>query len=325
MTNQDYWRNETVAFLALSELKGVGYWTLYKLSCKNISFKKILKEYTKEELESLLGIKIKLPSDTGWDEFCIALWESGIEALRSLHAQKVLMIFHDQDSFPESLKDLADGPRWLFVQGKLENLSKKSVAVVGTRKPTDDGVFLTKYFVAALSEHSLLTVSGLAYGIDQITHLESLRYGIPTVAVLGTGILQNYPKGSEEIRLRIVSEGGTIVSEYLPNQSYSGENFVRRNRIQAALSTFVVPVEWKIKSGTAHTVEFANRYQRKIINIFLPSTYGLREELSFSESKYNAISVEIPKEHAVLKDLLQGDHASSQKLLSGGHQTELEL
>ncbi|WP_195743705.1 DNA-processing protein DprA, partial [Pseudomonas syringae] len=139
---------------------------------------------------------------------------------------------------------------WLFVQGQMANLHKQSVTVVGTRKPSEDGIFLTRFLLAALAIRSCPTVSGLAAGIDQVVHTESIRYGIPTVAVLGTGILQNYPKGSEKLREEIVNSGGTIVTEYLPTQSYSAENFVRRNRLQAGLGEILFPTEWSIKSGT---------------------------------------------------------------------------
>lgn len=114
--------------------------------------------------------------------------------------------------------------------------------------------------IAGFAGKDVVTVSGLATGIDQIAHIESLRYGIPTVAVLGNGMFVEYPSGSGRLKHQILASGGTIVSEYLPNQSYSSENFVRRNRIQAALCDTLVPVEWMIKSGTAHTVNFAIDY-----------------------------------------------------------------
>jgi DNA processing protein len=193
------------------------------------------------------------------------------------------------------------------VQGELLNLHTKAVAIVGTRKPTDDGIFLTKYVVAALADQAYPTVSGLALGIDQAVHNESLRFGIPTIAVLGTGINQNYPRGSAVLRSEIVRKGGTIITEYLPDQSYSGDNFVRRNRLQAGLCNTLVPVEWKIKSGTAHTVEFAFKYGKKIANVFLPHTYESRPEIKFAEEEYGAVACEAPQMTALLLQFIEED------------------
>ena len=132
-----------------------------------------------------------------------------------------------------------------------------SVTIVGTRKPSEDGLFLARYVGACLADWPAATVSGLAAGIDQLAHESSLRAEVPTIAVLGTGILDNYPKDSQVLRDRILGAGGAIVSEYLPRASYSAENFVQRNRLQAALGRVLIPVEWARRSGTAHTVRFA--------------------------------------------------------------------
>ena len=70
--------------------------------------------------------------------------------------------------------------------------------------------------------------------------------------------------------MRILARGGTVVTEYLPQQSYSAENFVRRNRLQAALAKVLVPVEWAAKSGTAHTVKYAADLGRPIACLQLP-------------------------------------------------------
>ncbi len=87
--------------------------------------------------------------------------------------------------------------------------------------------FLVKLIVSSLYSKDVSTVSGLATGIDQCCHYESLRYGIPTIAVLGNGIFVEYPKGSKELYRAIVSNGGAIVTEYLPEQTYSAENFCK--------------------------------------------------------------------------------------------------
>lgn len=282
------WRYEKVAFLALSTLKGVGFRSLLKIAQEGRSYYNV----------------IRSPGEYGLDKYFpvintaaqIQLWHAGVELARKLAAQKTQLIFRPEPAFPANLRAIPDAPEWLFVQGQMDNLHKQSVTVVGTRKPSEDGIFLTRFLLAALAIRSCPTVSGLAAGIDQVVHTESIRYGIPTIAVLGTGILQNYPKGSEKLREEIVNSGGTIVTEYLPTQSYSAENFVRRNRLQAGLGEILFPTEWSIKSGTAHTVKFAHRYNKKIVNLHLPLMSERRPEIRFATQNYGALAMEVPTE-----------------------------
>lgn len=285
-----FWKNERIAFLALTTLKGVGFWTLHQLATSKAGFKNTFKS----NLDKY--IKLEEGAVTPLADIKKKLWQRGIKILGELAKDNIALVFNDEDRFPAKLKNIHDAPQWIFVQGNLGILDSQSIAIVGTRKPTEDGLFLTRLILAALYRSNFSTVSGLALGIDQLAHLESIKYGLPTIAVLGTGIRESYPKGSEPIRKLILESGGAVVTEYLPTQSYSSENFVRRNRIQAALSDILIPVEWKIKSGTAHTVGFAAKYNKTIINIYSPKTLEFRPEITFSKNNYAASEYEIPLE-----------------------------
>lgn len=314
--NRDYWRNEKIAFLALSSLKGIGFWTLYKLAKTGVSFKEVLRSPEGKLLDKLYAIEVGAAPLIEQQD---ALWQAGLRLARSLYADDIKLIFKDEAAFPEKLRCIPDAPYWIFVQGDLSNLSSKSVAVVGTRQPSDDGVLLSKFVLAALEKLKCVTVSGLALGVDQLAHIGSLRYGLKTVAVLGTGILENYPRGSEMLRRKILDSGGSIVTEYLPQQSYSAENFIRRNRLQAALCDLLIPVEWSTKSGTAHTVRFAAKYGKGILNVYMPLTYDAKPELAFSENQLGAISIEIPSEYSAFMnhayDFLGADLFVDQEVL----------
>lgn len=192
-----------------------------------------------------------------------------LRRLKEIDAQLVL---RDDPIYPRQLLDLRDPPFWLFVQGDPQVLAEPSVAIVGTRDPSPDGLWLARYVGYCLRDWGAPTVSGLALGIDQEVHISSLRVGVPTIAFLGTGIFSDYPKNSEGIRASIAQSGGAIVTEYLPTESYSAKNFVKRNRLQAALAKTLIPVEWSIKSGTAHTVRYAASLGRDIA--FLRVPYG---------------------------------------------------
>lgn len=299
LENREYWRNEKIAFLALSSLKGIGFWTLYKLAKSGVSFKDVLKESGGKFFDKVYDDD---DSPEGVARQQDELWQKGLALARGLFSENIRLLFKDESGFPSKLKDIPDAPYWIFVQGDVTVLFRKSVAVVGTRLPSDDGAFLSKLVLATLEKFKCVTVSGLALGVDQLAHFGSLRYGLKTIAVLGTGILGNYPKGSEILRRKILDSGGCIVSEYLPQQSYSAENFIRRNRLQAALCDLLVPVEWGVKSGTAHTVKFAAKYNKPIINLYMPLMYSLRPELKFSEEQYGALSLEMPTNMSVFDD-----------------------
>ncbi|WP_060493940.1 DNA-processing protein DprA [Pseudomonas sp. NBRC 111140] len=291
---QTHWRREKIAFLALSTIKGLGFWSLHKIAISGRGFNSSLRNPDEDLLKI---ISEDFLQKSGQNDLALAqenLWSLGLELAHLLNRNSTTLIFKNEDGFPRKLKATKDSPEWLFVQGDPACLHGYSIAIVGTREPTDDGILLTKTLVAGLNNFKLATISGLAAGIDQTAHLESVRYDIPTIAVLGTGIFLDYPKGSDKVRQKIIDNGGCVITEYLPNQKSSAENFVRRNRIQAALCDTLIPVEWKIKSGTAHTVGFASKYNRKIANVYLPKTYSLRAELAFSEAKYGAESFEMP-------------------------------
>ena len=113
------------------------------------------------------------------------------------------------------------------------------------------------------------------------------------------------------------------MAEYLPDQTYSAQSFVRRNRLQAALADTLVPTEWVIKSGTAHTVEFAYSYSKNISNVYLPGTYNNRPELKFSEDSRNAHSYELPKELPEMIELMVNGSAAPN--LTSQSQIKIEL
>lgn len=308
LENREFWRDEKIAFLALSSMKGVGFWSLHKFAEAGLSFKEVLRDASNKIFENIKADQ-KGTEISAWQE---ELWRDGLSLARDLQAKDIKLVFQGEERFPPKLKNIPDAPFWIFVQGEYSNLFCKSVAVVGTRKPSADGDFLSKFSLAALAKAKCVTVSGLALGVDQLAHIGSLRFNLKTIAVLGTGMLQNYPRGSELLRSEILAGGGSIVTEYLPQQSYSAENFVRRNRIQAALCDLLIPVEWEIKSGTAHTVKFANRYGKKIVNLYLPGTYGDKPELEFSKDNYGAEALEIPTDTARLVNIIESETSEDQ-------------
>jgi DNA protecting protein DprA len=260
--------DEERAFLALATVRGIGQKTLFAMAEDRKLFSDAL-EYGPETSKPA-GSDGKPVSERHWSRVREQALEQGDRLAQHLEALGIGLLFRGSPGFPSALLDLERPPHWLFVQGSIERLSDPSIAIVGTRKPSVDGFFLSRYVGACLGGWGVPTVSGLAVGIDQLAHEHSLRAGVPTIAVLGTGMLEDYPKGSGRLRDHILATGGTIVSEYLPTVSYSAENFVQRNRLQAALGRVLIPAEWSRRSGTAHTVRFATALGRPIACLRLP-------------------------------------------------------
>lgn len=254
-----------IALLALSSIRGIGYWTLYHMSRAGVPYSELLAIDDGEQAAAALRrFGGRLESGQQWR----AIKENGLkrasEIILELRRRDSRLILKSDREYPSRLLDLVDPPQWIFVEGNHEVLQSNCIAAVGTREPTEDGMFLAQFVGANFGLWGAPTVSGLAAGIDQVVHRWSLRMKVPTIAVLGTGLALNYPKGSRQLRDMIVGAGGAVVTEYLIHDTYSGENFVRRNRLQAALSSVVIPIEWAAKSGTAHTVRFAVTLRRPV-------------------------------------------------------------
>ena len=214
--------DELVAFVGLASWRGVGQKRLYEIA-----------ETGKPYVQSFDELLLNAPTEISANPRNHL--DHARRLLDELHQRGVLILLRSDPRFPASLMDLARPPHWLFVQGDVELLKEPSIGIVGTRKPTSDGLFLARYVGSCLRDWGRTTVSGLAMGIDTIAHEQSIRACVPTIAVLGTNILEEYPRGSSSLREKIIASGGAIVSEYIPSVSYSAENFVQRNRLQAAL------------------------------------------------------------------------------------------
>lgn len=269
---------DAIGLLALAGLKGVGYSTLFALM-ENGGVRPgdiLAMESGGPAWAALKASGARIDADlfgSAWPNTQRRLLAHGNAELALLSSMGVSVVFRASPDYPLQLLDLKDAPHWLFVQGNTKVLSEPSVAAVGTRKPTADGLWLARFVGLCLGDWHAPTVSGLALGIDQEIHLSSIEQGVPTVAVLGTGILSDYPRNASDLRKKILEGGGALVTEYLPDETYSGQNFVHRNRLQAALSSVLVPVEWQARSGTAHTVRYAHSLGRPLAGLRLPHWY----------------------------------------------------
>jgi len=169
--------------------------------------------------------------------------------------------------YPPPLLQTADPPLLLFVEGAVESLSMRSLAIVGARNPTAQGLENARAFAAALGRAGLGIVSGLARGIDTAAHEGALLGQAPTLAVLGAGPDEPYPPQNAALAARIVAGGGAVISEYAPGTPPLKENFPRRNRIIAGLSLGTLVVEAALRSGSLITARLASEAGREVFAI----------------------------------------------------------
>lgn len=206
------------------------------------------------ELRQNLGKEEELNKITDKDyRKCYYLTLLAIEKLR-FHQIKALPYFSDE--FPKCLEKVRNTPPVLYVKGNLD-LSKKMVAVVGSRKISDYGKNKTINITTESLKLSLGVVSGLALGVDSIAHETTVRLGGYTIAVMPNSLDSIYPRENFKIANDILESGGALVSEMIFGINRGKKSFVQRNRIQAGLSDIIIPTEMRVESGTMHTINFA--------------------------------------------------------------------
>lgn len=171
--------------------------------------------------------------------------------------------------YPERLKSLQDPPVILYYKGEsINELCDRSVACVGTRKPTKFSYQSINYLVPQWVNEDITIISGLAMGVDTLTHISSLAAKGRTVAVLAHGLDVIQPKKNEMLAEEILKYGGALISEYPIGTHAENFRFVNRNRIIVGLSKGVMVFECSQKSGTMHSVEYAQKQHKPI---FCPS------------------------------------------------------
>ena len=203
-----------------------------------------------------------------------------------------------EESYPQILKKIYDPPISLYIKGNKKMLNNKNIGIVGCRECTDYGKKAAKYFAYNLAKENINIVSGLAKGVDSFAHLGCLstykenqncrknNNGCgkqnsnyerndnncgkqkqncgKTIAVVGNGLDMIYPKENIELANEIIKSGGAIISEYPCGTKPDKMNFPARNRIISGISSGIIVVEAKEKSGTLITVDFALEQGRDV-------------------------------------------------------------
>lgn len=173
----------------------------------------------------------------------------------------------EDEKFPKMLKNIKNPPKNIWVEGNVDLLNTISIAVIGSRKCSEYGERLCKKFTKDLIEYDFTIVSGLAIGIDKIAHDTALRYGGKTIAVLPSGLKNIYPLENLGLYKKIISSGGAVISEYMPDVRPDNKKFLERNRIVSGLGIGTLVVEAAYRSGTSVTAKITKENGKKVFCI----------------------------------------------------------
>lgn len=173
-----------------------------------------------------------------------------------------LLRFTEAD-FPPLLEAIPQPPAALFVAGDASLLLRPQVAIVGARQASRSGLGHAEAFAAELARAGFVITSGLADGIDGAAHRATLDAGLPTIAVVGTGLDLVYPR-KHAVLARRVATGGALVSEYPLGTPARAGHFPRRNRILAGLALGTLVVEAGLPSGSLVSARLAAEQGREV-------------------------------------------------------------
>ncbi len=192
-----------------------------------------------------------------------------IEAFeKELEHDQIRIVLRSDPEYPLPLNRIYDPPEVLFVRGSLPP-ARPSIAVIGTRGPTEYGQQLLPRLLTPVLEQGVPIISGLALGTDGAAHATALAHKVYTCAVLGSGVDEAnvYPSHNKALARQILEQGGGILSECPPGTRPRPESFPIRNRIIAGMVQAVVVIEATMDSGTLITARLALDAGREVLAV----------------------------------------------------------
>jgi DNA processing protein len=252
---------DRLAFLALHFVPGIGPLLLKQLISYCGSAESVFAS-KKTQLLKIPGIG-PVAADLILAKETFALAE---KELNKAEKEEVNLLLYTDKNFPSRLKVIEDAPSILYTKGNLNLNAPKTVAIVGTRQATAYGKACVEKIIEDLIIHQVPIVSGLAYGIDIHAHKNAVKAGLPTIAVLGSGIDVIYPDSHKDVAKKMLSNGG-IITENVFGTKPDAHNFPARNRIIAGLCDAIIVIEAAEKGGALITAEIANSYNKDVFAV----------------------------------------------------------
>ena len=254
------------------------YIALYKLGIKNELLLKAITEYDSDFIIHLFeGNTDIFLTNIEWLEYK-NIFEDHSSLLNALEAAETILQINKQNeihtalyatiNYPHNLMSMDNPPAIVYYKGANPNRNfEKAIACIGTRKPTRFGFNAINYLIPQWVNEGFAIISGLAAGVDRLAHISCLTEGGKTIAVLAHGLDMIYPASNRKLAEKILLCNGTLLSEYPVGTKPDKFRFINRNRLIVGLSKVTVAMECERKSGSMHTIEFA---QKQNCPIFCP-------------------------------------------------------
>lgn len=180
--------------------------------------------------------------------------------------KNIKVITYYSYDYPEMLREINPAPICLYCKGNIQLLNTICCGIVGTRKPTEYGEFVTKQFATELANSCITIVSGMASGVDTIAHEAAMKVKGSTIAVMAGGFDYIYPASNRDLMNRLI-ENNLVITEQKPSVKPQPYLFPIRNRIIAGLSKGILITEAGLNSGSLHTKNYAVEYNREVFAI----------------------------------------------------------
>ena len=251
--------------------EAMNYYTIQ--SFFNYSDKKTMPEFDKLKSQ----INVQTPMVNAIKEFAqILLIEEEVLSTRYREIEAGFAKLHKDDHivkkgdefYPKLLERTKEATPYLFMRGNVQLANMNTIAVVGSRKASEDGTQKAWNLARLLGKFQIVVASGLAAGIDTAAHNGSLYNRYPTIAVIGTPLTKNYPKENKELQKQIESKG-LVISQFPPSTPTQRWNFPMRNAIMSGISLATVVVEAGETSGALIQADYALKQKRLV---FIPQS-----------------------------------------------------
>ena len=243
-------QNLTYKIFNFSNKENINFFKLNRI--EKIEFLKSF--FSEDNMEKILSVFDKLN-----------LYKIEIEKIiKNCEEKNIKIFYYSYENYPKNLMDIKESPYVIFVKGNLPSNEEleKSFAIIGTRKPSKEGIAFARDIGQYLSRNNIYNISGLALGIDTEGHNMSLQ---KTGAILGQGLdLEIYPRENVKLAEMILENNGFLLSELIPRTEISLFSLIKRDRLQSALTSGIVIAETGIKGGTVNTFKYAREQKRKI-------------------------------------------------------------
>lgn len=181
--------------------------------------------------------------------------------------RKLEIITIKDSKYPKQLKNIKNPPKMIYAEGNIELLNSNIISIIGSRVCSENGIELTQKFAKDLVYQDITIASGMAVGIDTVAHKATLQEKGKTIAVLGNGLKNIFPKENIDLFHKIINQGGLVISEYPPKEKANSNHFLERNRIVSGISLGVLVIEAAHRSGTSVTAKLALEQGKKIFAI----------------------------------------------------------